>query len=163
MNRTQGAGLIVCVYLLLGCRPDPILIELEFPSTDTFLYSEIGQLTVFELLPTELGECPRLVEEILAGSTTNPPILDTGNRSICGFCNGGVAYEDIEEGPRAFVMVVRDAANTPILSGCTVGEIFENAPTIKINLFMTSLYSGIAEAGPPQFADPIRKCGGECQ
>lgn len=167
-ERTVSTRLLVACVVIIGCmlsccRPDPVPIELEFPSTETFLYSELGQLTVFSITRGELGECPAIVEESMAGSLTRSPIIDTGERSICGFCNGGASYDDVAEGPRAFVMVVRDAANTPLLTGCTTGEIYEEAPPIVINLFITPEYEGVAAAGPPPFSDPIRKCGGECQ
>lgn len=177
MNRVVGVdrkrqgrttALLVALWVavtscvLPSCRPDPVPVELEFPSTETFLYSELGQLTVFGITIGELGDCPRLVEEALSGSSSRAPLIDTGERSICGFCNGGVSYDDVDEGPRAFVMVVRDASNTPLLTGCTTGEIYEDAPPIVINLFITPEYSGVADA-PPPFSDPIRKCGGECQ
>lgn len=162
-TRLVVISVVILVCLLPCCRPDPVPIELEFPSTDTFLYSELGQLTVFSVTRGELGECPSLVEESLAGSLTRTPVIDTGERSICGFCNGGASYDDVAEGPRAFVMVVRDASNTPLLAGCTMGEVYEEAPSIVINLFITPEYSAVAAAGPPPFSDPIRKCGGECQ
>jgi len=162
-RRLVAAVIAIWGLGLLGCRPDPVPIELEFPSTETFLYSDLGQLMVFGLTQETLGDCPRLVDEVLAGSASDPPILDTGERSICGFCNGGVSYDDVAEGARAFVMVARDDANTPLLTGCTVGEVYNDAPTIVINLFVTDEYAGVAAAGAPLFTDPSVKCRGECQ
>jgi hypothetical protein len=160
-------GLVVmaalCCQVVAGCRPDPIPIELEFPSTETFLYSDFGQLMIFEIAPFALGSCSLLVEEALGGSVGQAPAYDTGSRSICGFCDGGVSWDDIPEGPLAFVMVTRNDANTLLLAGCTVAEVYEGATPVVINLFMTPDYDDVAAAGPPDFTDPFSKCGGECQ
>jgi hypothetical protein len=160
-------GLLVTFVLgcaaAAGCRPDPVPIELEFPSTETFLYSELGQLAAYPVSSFALGMCSLLVEETLGGSVSETPAYDTGSRSICSFCNGGVAWEDVGEGPMAFVMVTRNDSNALLLAGCTMAEVYEGAGPVVINLYMTPGYDEVAAAGPPEFADPIRKCGEACE
>lgn len=130
--------------LAAGCAPNPVTIDVTFPSTETFLHSEQGQLLVYDVsLEAGLGDCPRILEDI-GNNDFGMPLLDSDRRPICDFRDGGVGFDDVTPGPKAFVVLAFDAANTLLLSGCRIGEAYEGAAPIEVDIFPTSAYAAVA-------------------
>jgi hypothetical protein len=149
-------GLAV-VLGLAGCATDPVTLDLNFPSNETFLHSEQARIVVFDVGPGGLGDCPVLLGEVLAGAPFIPPIHDTGRVSVCNFRNGGVTVGAPAEGPLAWIAVIEDASNTPLLTGCTIAEVYADAPAILIHLYPTDEYR-TAVTGPPRDSSIEAKC-----
>jgi hypothetical protein len=151
------------VTTLAACGPDAPSLELNFPSLETFLYSSFARVDVFDVSPNELGMCPSLIRESLRGSTSRPPVYETGDVSVCDFRDGGVVMTGAGSGPKAFVAVVSDASNHALLTGCAVTEVYEGSPSITIRLFMTDRYHEIVDAlGPLECGSIDDKCERGC-
>jgi hypothetical protein len=147
------------LWALGACTNDPLTLELNFPSTEAFLYSEQARVLVFELGTATLGDCPALVAESLAGSTS--PARTIPKHPVCDYEGGGVSLGDVGEGPMAWVAVVEDGSSRAILAGCTVAEVYADAPDVVIHLAQTSQYF-MSRAAPPTCSTVVEKCGGGC-
>lgn len=157
MKRMVACALATGTLLAPGCAPTPVDIELVFPSQETFLFAEFAELTVHALEPTDLGACPRLLDEALAGSGS-APVLDAGAESVCRYRSGAVRFDSIPAGPHGYVVLVRDASNRVLLTGCRVAEAYEGAPAIDIALFPTATYSMVTSGMTPPFPNEDAKC-----
>lgn len=130
---------ILAAASLLSCKPDPVEIRLRFPSIESFLQSESARLVVVKVAANDLGACPRLIEAAINNSLTGV-LHDSGTRTVCSFRDSGETFEDVAEGPIAIVGVAIDEAQTPILAGCHIAEVYESAPTIEVQLGVTDRY-----------------------
>lgn len=142
---------------LAGCTAENVDVTLSFPSEETFLYSYRAQISIVEVDETELGTCPALLREVLAGTTPARLVLATSADSVCSYRNGGVIFRNIPAGPHAWIAVASNNANTPLLGGCTMSEFYDGAPEIEIDLFMTTSYRG-ATTEAPEWASVEEKC-----
>lgn len=141
----------------VGCANEPVTVELNFPSHETFLHTDIGRVMVFDIDARTLGDCPELIADATAGSAS--PALDSGNVLVCDLFDGGVQFDEIGEGPKAFVGVASNASNVPLLTGCTVGEIYADSPRIVISLSPTAQYTTTV-GDTPAHASVTDKCRG---
>ncbi|MCC7536583.1 MAG: hypothetical protein IT379_10240 [Deltaproteobacteria bacterium] len=131
---------LAALGLVAACKPDPVVVQLRFPSQQMFLQSEFARIAVVDLAANDLGACPRLVDQGINDSFNPRPVLDSGATAVCNFRSGGVTFDEIDEGPKAFVGIVREENNTAILAGCAIGEAYNDAPTIDIVLTATEQY-----------------------
>ena len=143
-----------------ACSPDPVVVDLNFPSQETFLQSQFARVQVFDLQQDELGRCPALVGEAISGATADAPAHDSDNVDVCD-AFGGIAFDDIGDGPKAFV-VTTAAMNEVILAGCTVAEVYRDAPTVVVHLGMTPRYA-IAVTGTSPCMSIADKCERGCR
>ena len=143
-----------------GCSPDPVIVDLNFPSQETFLQSQFARVRVFDLSPDELGGCPTLVGESISGTAATDAVQDSDNVDVCD-AFGGIAFDEIGEGPKAFV-VTTSAMNEVILAGCTVAEVYADAPTVTVHLAMTPRYA-IAITGASPCMSISDKCERGCR
>lgn len=140
---TRTILFMVCLLAVAAfgaCKPDPLTVGLRFPSQQAFLQSDFGRISIIEVAASDLGACPRIIEQAINDSFSPAPVLDSGPEAICSFRNGGVTFDEIGEGPKAFVGVARDESNTAILAGCAIGEAYNDAPAIDIVLAVTDAY-----------------------
>lgn len=156
MKRSVAPLLVALVVAAGGCANEPVTVELGFPSQETFLQTEIARVMVFDLGSGSLGDCPSLVTEATRGSAS--PGLDSGNVLVCDLFDGGVQFDEIGEGPKAFVAVASNASNVPLLSGCTVAEIYADAPRVVVSLAPTPEYNPTNVTGPAPYASIADKC-----
>lgn len=158
------ANCLGALFLLAaGCAPNPVAIDVSFPSADTFLFSESGQLLVYDVDPmTGLGDCPQILEDI-ANNEFGTPLLDSGRQPICAFRDGGVGFDDVIPGPKAFVVLAYDDANTLLLSGCRVGEAYEGAPVIEVDVFPTNEYTSATAGQMLTCGNADDKCARGCR
>lgn len=152
-----GTALALCAG---GCSPDPVIVDLNFPSQETFLQSQFARVRVFDLAQDELGRCPTLVGESISATTATVPVHDSDNVDVCD-AFGGIAFDEIGEGPKAFV-VTTSTMNEVILAGCTVAEVYADAPTVPVHLAMTPRYS-IAVTGTSPCMSIADKCERGCR
>lgn len=141
-----------------GCGADHVAVELNFPSQETFFNSDFARVRVFDLAPDALGDCPSLVASAIAGTGERAPSQDSNNVDVCDAYDG-IVFDEIGEGPKAFV-VTASASNTVILAGCTVGEVYPDAPTIVVHLAMTSAYTSAST--PSSCTSIADKCERGC-
>lgn len=141
----RPTSLVLTALLAMGCGPTPVRVDVGFPSTETFLFSEQGQLLVYDVAQASdgggLGDCPLILENI-EGGTLGDPVLDSGRLPICSFRNGGVGFGDVAAGPKAFVMLAYDEANTLLLLGCVIGEAYDGADALALDVYPTDDYAG---------------------
>lgn len=156
-RRIPWLPLLVSLLASAGCANEPVTVELAFPSQEMFLQTEMARVMVFDLGPGSLGDCPELISDATAGSAS--PGLDSGNVLVCDLFDGGVQFDEIGEGPKAFVGVVSNASNVPLLDGCTVAEIYADAPRVVISLSPTPQYTTTV-TGPPPYGSVADKCPG---
>lgn len=160
-----GVFAIFAIFAMWGCQPStPVTIELNFPSMTTFLYAEIARIQVFELTEEQIGECPHIIGRAMGGTPARDAYLDSGEVPVCNLRSGGVSFESIDEGPMAYSALVWDASNSLLLTGCTVAEVFEEAPPITVSLHMSTQYSDavlrINNSDGPLYANEREKCEG---
>ena len=149
--------------LAAGCAPTPVTVDVTFPSTETFLFSEQGQLLVYDVgADGGLGSCPQILEDI-ANNDFGAPLLDSGRRPICEFRDGGVGFDDVIPGPKAFVVLTFDDANTILLSGCRIGEAYEGALSIEVDLFPTDDYASATMGTTLMCGTADDKCARGCR
>ncbi len=146
MRRAAYIGL--AAIALAGCAPDIVTVDMNYPSQETFLQSEFARIFVYPLSERDLGLCPTILRGTLSGAAIDQAILKTDPASVCQFQRGGVVFRDIPEGPHAWVGVVTNDASVPLLAGCTVAELYVDAPEIEINLFMTQMYRTTVPENP---------------
>lgn len=150
---------VFTLALALGCAPAPVEVELAFPSLETFLFSDFGRLAVYDLEDDELGRCPAILDRIATGQFDEPE-LDTSWIPICAFRNGATRFPHVAPGPHAYVAVARDDANTILLSGCRVAEVYEGAPVVEVDLFPSAAYAGAVERRTVPWSSEEGKCAG---
>lgn len=146
-----------------GCGSGVTELELNFPSLETFLYSSFGRVQVYDLTPAEVGLCPTLIRQSMRGTPSRAAIRDSGDQPVCEFRNGGVAFSEISEGPKAFVAMVSDASNRTLLTGCSVAEVYDEAAPIVIRLYMSDQYStAVQDIGSLECGSIEDKCDRGC-
>lgn len=118
-----------------ACAPSPVTVDLNFPNTDAFMRSEQVRLRVFPLSADELGVCPALLDGLPTGAFPIDPVFDSQLTSVCAV-RGGLELPELGEGPHAYVVEVQ-SATTRILQGCTIGEIYVDAPDVVVALHPT--------------------------
>lgn len=158
---TRLALLCAVVAVLPACANDPVIIELNFPSTEAFVQSELARVMVFDLGEDELGTCPAIVGQAIAGTGGLTPSLDSTNVQVCAARDPGISFDEVGEGPKAFVATTI-LSNTVILAGCTVGEVYADAPRIVVHLAMTPRYAEIV-TDPSPCRDEVDKCERGCR
>ena len=162
-KRTRSS---VCSVLLLaavasGCG-DTVSVELAFPSEDTFIRAETGELHVVELESDEAGVCPQL----LAEATLSPPSIDaaisTQPVSVCELRDGGLEVPDVSTGLAAFVAVARRNGQG-ILAGCTIRDVYKESGPLRIVLAPTDEYRSTFRRGTaPELCTAAEKCNRGC-
>lgn len=150
MKRALAA---IGVSLLAGCAPDPVIVELGFPSTSAFLQSTQARILVFPLTTEELGICPELLHQLAASRFPIDPIYDSQPVDVCDV-RAGLGLPDVGAGPHAYLVEVRNES-TLILQGCSVAEVYVGAGTIPIELQPTEGFDPTPVAGTPD-----ARCGG---
>ena len=95
--------------------------HLDFPSLETFAFSDFGRLLVYPISGDDLGQCPELVNNAVEG-TFGSPSFDSNWQPICDFREGLIRYEDVPEGPHAWVVLTQDSSNRTLLSGSGQGS-----------------------------------------
>lgn len=159
----RSPALAVLALALAGCAPNPVDVQVGFPSLETFLYSDFGRLLVYEVDPdTGLGDCPALIDAVGRGAF-GEPVLDSEWQPICSFRNGGVQFGDVPPGPHAYVGIARDQSNTILLSGCRVAEAYEAAPAVELDLFPTSDYADVTSGVTLTCSSEEDKCQRGCR
>lgn len=164
----SSAVLALAVAPVAGaCAPSPVTVDLNFPNTDAFMRSEQARLRVFRLSPdpddpradamTGLGACPTLLDALQTAAFPIEPVFDSQLTSVCAL-RGGLELPELEEGPHAYLVEVQAATTRRILSGCTVAEVFVDAPDIVVALHPTQDFD---EATPaPGTPDSLCQGGG---
>lgn len=142
----------------MSCAPSEVKIEMNFPTTAAFMHSEQGRLRVFRLMQSDLGVCPELLDGL---STANFPVraqlaFDSGLAGACLFLQGA-EVSGIDEGPHAYLVEMRSASNDLILQGCRVGEIYVDAPDLRVELQPTNAYEAVRNM--PVTGTPMSRCG----
>ncbi len=148
--------------LAIGCAPVPVEVEVFFPREENFLFTDFGQLFIYNVDPvTGLGDCAGLLEQIRRD--VGSPILSSDRVGICEFRDGGVSFGDVPPGPHAYLVVATDDADTMLLSGCTIAEAYEGAPPVEIRLFPTSDYVDATQGRTLTCGSANDKCSGGCR
>lgn len=148
--------------LATACAPSPVEVDLSFPSRDTFLYSDFARLRVYEVdfeMTTE--DCPVILDR-LDGGEMGEPVLDSDWLPVCEFRAGGVSFGDVPPGPHAYVVHARDSANQVILTGCRVAEVYEDAPSVEVQMFPTGDYEDATSGRELTCTTEEDKCRGGC-
>ena len=158
MSRRRAIALCAGV-LLSACAPAPVTVDLRFPSLTTFLYAELGRLLVYPLDQASLGDCPRLLTDV-GMDAIGEPEWDSESRPVCSFRAGGVQIPGLSPGAHAYVVLIRDDTNTTLLTGCSVGEVYIDAPSVEVNLYPTADYVDATRGDPLAYGSEEEKCGG---
>ncbi|HHH27108.1 MAG TPA: hypothetical protein ENK57_01995 [Polyangiaceae bacterium] len=154
--------LIVGALFAAGCAPTPVEVDITFPREENFLFTEFGQLLVYEVDPlTGLGDCPSLLRQ--AETNMGSPVLMTERLPICDFRAGGVGFGDVPPGPHAYLLLATDDADNLLLDGCTIAEAYEGAPPVEIRLFPTADYNDAVARRTLSCASANDKCESGCR
>jgi len=157
-------GTVAVVMSCVACQQEPVQVTLDFPSVETFIHSEIARLQVYPLSSQDqLQACPRLILDSINLSPPWSPVHDTGDLPVCSFYLGAAAIEDVDAGPKAFVVVVRDNVSQALLAGCTIAEVFSDGPDIEVTLFMTDQYEAATRDRVAACTEIADKCLRGCQ
>ncbi|RLB52881.1 MAG: hypothetical protein DRJ42_13550 [Deltaproteobacteria bacterium] len=150
--------------LWLGaCAPADFEIDANFPSEETFLWTEFGRIVVFEI--AEPGQCPGLINEVETGSVSSTVILDTGQAPICEFPAGRIGFDEIPDELLAFVFIGSNEANLPLLHGCRELRPYRDTAdggTIQVRLTPHPVNYAAHAIGTPDCSSIMAKCGGGC-
>ncbi len=154
-------GCLALGAAVAGCAGDPVPIELNFPSVETVLQSDYARVAVFDLDGGSLGDCPTLVAQAVAGTEERRPAFDSGGVEVCDALGGGIVFEEIGDGPKAFVATT-SKSNAVVLAGCTVAEVYGGAPDVVVHLAVTSRYYDVV--GTPSACTSVAdKCERGCR
>lgn len=150
MRRLPSAAILAITASLAGaCAPEPVIVDLNFPNTDAFMRSEQARLRVFPLTPDQLGLCPTLLDGLPTEAFPVEPVFDSQLTSVCAV-RGGLELPDLGEGPHAYVVEVQ-STTVRILQGCTVAEVYVDAPDVVISLHPTQDFDdATALSGTPE-------------
>lgn len=148
-----------------GCAPDALAIELDFPSQETFVRSDMASVIAIELSAERLGDCPELTMQAALQTLDERPVAGTGDLPICDFRDGAASLSNLDGGEKAFVVVVRNSAGQALLTGCTVRDPLADAQGLRIVLTTTEDYRRLFPPGapPPDCASADEKCAGTCR
>jgi hypothetical protein len=142
--------LLVCglVFSLSGCYPEPMTLEISFPFESAFLYSSNAEIFLYDV---EEGEnaCPQLLNLLVYGiGSPQTAAHESGPVPVCDLRNGGFTFDDIGAGRRAVVVIVEDANNNVLLSGCRTETTAVDSAPISIDLQTTPEYNRHLELLP---------------
>lgn len=139
-----------------SCASDPVIVEVAFPSESAFLQSTSARLTVYGAPDAFDSVCA----ELLAGTRRDLSIEnDSGLTDVCALRGGGVRFDDVSAGPKAFVVQIRNASDAIILEGCTVREAYTESEPIVVSITATDFYD---EQSPLSCDSVEQKCAGAC-
>lgn len=137
LKRAALAVLALAPALALSaCAPAPVEVDLRFPSLGSAMFADRARLYAFPLGPDDLGRCPELLEDVLAG--TDPSIMNTYASGLVRVCSFPGMELPALEGPHAWLAEVRDMSERRIFAGCTVAEIAGGTTLIQIDLAPTA-------------------------
>lgn len=131
----RAALALVCLLGLGACAPAPVEVDLRFPSLASAMFADRARLYAFPLGPDDLGGCPELLEDVLAG--TDPRISSAYASGLVRVCSFPGMELPALEGPHAWLAEVRDMSERRIFAGCTVAEIAGGTTLIQIDLAPT--------------------------
>lgn len=151
----EGAALALAALAALapGCAPSPVTVDMNFPTTAAFNYSDQGRLRIFAIGADELGICPDLLDGLPTSSFPSEPVFDSQLTSVCAF-RDAMGLPELGEGPHAFLVEMRSSSNDLILQGCAIGEVYAGAPNVRVPLHPTDAYAALLSTAPPS------RCGG---
>lgn len=153
--------LILGAALFGGCTPEATTLNFRFPSTESFLYSTNAQVLMFDISHADRGACASIHRFALEHFGDWEPSAEREQVNVCELRNGGVTFEDIGPGLRAFAAVIRDQNGEPLLSGCVTADTYPDAPEVDIWLYPTEEYgANIAAIGELRCDDEEQKCDG---
>lgn len=132
----NAAALVTCA--LAGCAPDPVVVELAFPTESAFVQSRQGRVIVFPLAEDELGICPELLHQLEASRFPIEPVFDSEPVDVCEL-RAALRLPELAQGPHAYLVEVRNESAI-ILQGCAIGEVFTGAGTIRVDLHPTDVF-----------------------
>lgn len=159
---TRRLALVLALGSMTACAPTPVEVDLTFPSRDTFLYADFGRLLIYEVdLEASDDGCPARLEELSTGGL-GTPIYDSDWAPICDFRSGVIQFGAIPPGPHAYAALARDNANNLLLTGCTVAEAYEGAPSVPVRLFPTPAYEEMTRGRTLSCTNEDDKCTGGC-
>ena len=142
--------LLIASLVLGACAPSPVTVDVNFPTTDAFMRSEQARVLVFPLTREQLGACPQLLDELPTQSFSIEPVYDSDLTSVCAI-RGGLSLPEFEQGPHAYVVEVFSMGNRRILQGCSIGEVYVDAPNIQVQLHPTMDFDAATAApGTPE-------------
>ena len=145
----------------IGCLPEPTTLDLSFQTERHFLYSDEVEIAMFNLAAGETGACSDLVAIVRDETGAREPD-EYHSVPVCNLRNGGVVFEDIEEGRRVFVAVARDQFNHPLLTGCVEADTYVDAPEITLSMIQTENYTDYTEDIELGCANIDEKCSRGC-
>lgn len=163
MKKVVFVGIALC---LMGCEPDPIGLDVSFPTEESFLYSDYAEIYMFDISAAERGQvCSELLIGLLNDTLEREPVSSSGPLSACDLRSNGYTFEDIGEGTRAFATIVNavDAGTTPLLYGCVTADTYVDSPSVTLEL-MTVLGARdlIETIGTLGCRNVEEKCRGLC-
>lgn len=145
--------------VLLGCGTETVTVDLSFPSAETFVRSESARILVVPIDAGEEGVCPDLLAQARIGVLDAVAVEDTGMRNVCDFRAEQVELEALPEGLHAYVAVAQGPAGEVWLTGCTIADVYVDAPPLRIVLDSTDEYRRAFPAGHPRaICTPDAKC-----
>ncbi len=158
--RTRSIVPVVFVAAVLGasCAPSPVTVDMNFPTIAAFMHTQQGRLRVFRL-GEDLGRCPELLDGLPTMSFPSDLelVFDSELTNVCAF-RSGLAVPEFGEGPHAYVVEMQTASRI-ILQGCRVGEVYVDAPPVRIELYPTDEYDTVIDM--PVSGTPASRCSGE--
>lgn len=160
--RVRAARLVsAClVVMAAGCAPNPVTLDVNFPSETSFLVSRFVRVDAIPVAPNALGVCPGFVEAAENNETVEGAIASVDNAQTCDM-RRGIRLPDVGSGPRAYLVRVFDDSNTVLLVGCTVAEVYASAPAIRVEVYPTDDYDTAAMRLAPEPGETIdSRCGG---
>ena len=145
---------------LFGCGAEETF-ELSFPSPDAF--AAAATVRVFAVPTMEgLEDCPGLLSQAEVGGLTSAT-SDTGSFPVCDYRSGGVSLPDVENGLFAYVAVAEDAGGQPLLTGCTIRDVYLDETHVRIVLTPTAVYRARVRQGTtPTGCSVEDRCAGRC-
>jgi hypothetical protein len=122
-----GAGPIACASEL------DVRVAIVLPAETARRGAESARIIAVDLPSRDdWGSCPTLLRGLVVDDRTPALAGDTGQIPLAT-ASSGVTFA-LDPGVFAFVAVAHDADGEPVLSGCTVAEVFDGAPATPITM-----------------------------
>jgi hypothetical protein len=154
MRKTRIAATLGAVALG-ACTPEPIVLEINFPSEPAFLVTRSVQVHVVSASASD--PCGEARRSVIAGSEPAGLLGRVAQTPVCDV-RAGIPVPVLGSGPLAYVVTALNDTNTVLFSGCQVADL----DTVeRIRVVLTSTPAGdraLIDTPPPPGETIMSRC-----
>lgn len=156
MQRTRIVAALGAMALG-ACAPEPIVLDINFPSEPAFLVTRFVQIHVVSAA-SATDPCGEARRSVIAGSEPNGLLGRVAPTPVCDV-RAGIGVPVLGSGPLAYVVTALNDTNTILFLGCQIADL---NTVERIRIVLTSTPAGdraLIDNPPPPGETVMSRCG----